>query len=275
MDAFGYIRVSTTEQGKNDLSLEYQEAQIKLYCKLREWNLAAIFSDACSARDTNRPAFREMYARMLAGGAKVLVFVRFNRAFRNFNDANQKWNEFQAGGLEFASIREQIDTSTPMGRAMMRMTWIWDELDRENTSERNREIPAHQKAMGLKYGGVPYGYREIPTGKMRRDKPVFRLEVDPAEQAVIARMLQLRKEGWGYRRIARLLNAERIPTKKAGQEYKEHQGRRTGKPATYAGVWHASTVRDVLMRAISESSSSAGRTSPSAPAGRQMPPDAA
>ena len=94
MNAFGYIRVSTTEQAKNGLSLEYQESQIKLYCQFREWNLLKIFTDERSGRDSNRPAFREMQARMLVGEAKVVVFLRFNRVFRNFTAANQLWNEF-------------------------------------------------------------------------------------------------------------------------------------------------------------------------------------
>lgn len=273
MNAFGYIRVSTTEQAKNGLSLEYQESQIKLYCQFREWNLLKIFTDERSGRDSNRPAFREMQARMLVGEAKVVVFLRFNRVFRNFTAANQLWNEFQVAGLEFASIREQLDTSTPMGRAMMRMIWVWAELDRENISERTQEIAAHLKDMGLKYSGVPYGYHEIATDQLRHGKATFRLEVDPAEQAVIARMLQLRKEGWSYQRIARLLNAEAIPTKKAHQQYQQRQGLRTGKSATYAGIWHASTVRDVIVRALSGDPLNAGQATTPISADPQTPPD--
>ena len=275
MDAFGYIRVSKDQQANDGISLPAQTDLINQYAALYKHKIVEVFSDTDTCRHTNRPGFQEMIRHLMFGRAKMVIAYRLDLLFGNTLEAIKYAKEFQRWGVQLVSISERIDTSTPMGECLYTVITAIGQLRVREIGERTKMSLAYLRQQGLKYSGVPYGFRQVPTGEMRRDKPLFRLEKSPTEQAVIARMLQLRKEGWGYQRIARLLNAEHVPTKKAHQQYEEHRGRRAGNTATYAGVWHASTVRDVLMRAISESSSSAGRTSPSAPAGRQMPPDAA
>jgi site-specific DNA recombinase len=114
------------------------------------------------------------------------------------------------------SIVEQVDLTTPQGRAMAQSGAVFAELERAPIGQRTAEALQLLRAQGRVYGPVPYGFTTI-AGKLVED-------VD--EQAVLRQIHRLRTEGVSYARIAAKLNA-------------------AGSPAKRGGDWHAMSVRSV------------------------------
>jgi len=258
MDAFGYTRVSKDQQANDGISLPAQTDLISQFASLYKHTLIEIFSDTDTCRNTNRPGFQEMVRQLMLDRAKMVIVYRLDRLFGNTLEAIKYSEQFKRWGVQLVSISERIDTSTPMGECVYTIIAAMGQLRVREIGERTKMSLAWLREQGCKYSSVPYGYQEIATDRFRFGKPTFRLVPDPAEQAIITRMMQLRsKEGWSYDRIARLLNAEAVPTKKAHQQYRQRQGLRAGKSATHSGLWYSSTVRDIIMRAISGDPSNA------------------
>ena len=258
MDAFGYIRVSKDQQANDGISLPAQSDLASQFARLYNHKIIETFSDTDTCRNTNRPGFQEMIRQLMLGRAKMVIVYRLDRLFGNTLEAIKYADLFKRWGVELVSISERIDTSTPMGECVYTIIAAMGQLRVREIGERTKMSLAWLREQGCKYSSVPYGYQEIATDRFRFGKPTFRLVSDPAEQAIITRMMQLRsKEGWSYDRIARLLNAEAVPTKKAHQQYRQRQGLRAGKSATHSGLWYSSTVRDIIMRTISGDPSNA------------------
>jgi len=65
----------------------------------------------------------------------------------------------QTHNVEFISLREQFDTTTAMGKAMLRIALVFAQLEREQTSERISDVMVHRASKGMYNGGVtPFGY---------------------------------------------------------------------------------------------------------------------
>ena len=61
--------------------------------------------------------------------------------------------------MEFVSVNENFDTSTPMGRAMLHIIMVFAQLERETTAERVRDNYYRRASLGSWPGGpAPYGF---------------------------------------------------------------------------------------------------------------------
>ncbi|MDH7507298.1 MAG: recombinase family protein, partial [Candidatus Thermoplasmatota archaeon] len=95
-------------------------------------------------------------------------------------------------------------------------------------------VGVKQKMKNEWFGQAPYGYTIVSDNIGNRKKNT-RLVENPEEQQIFAEMKQLRDEGKSYTEIAKYLNEKRIPTRL----------KRNGGTCS----WHASTVRNILIRA--------------------------
>lgn len=69
----------------------------------------------------------------------VLICYRLDRISRNIADFSNLINELSKHNVDFISIKEQFDTRTPMGRAMMYIASVFAQLEREVMAERIRD----------------------------------------------------------------------------------------------------------------------------------------
>ncbi len=81
---------------------------------------AVVFEDeGFSGGNLNRPDFKKMMTAAKDRKFKAIVVYRLDRISRNISDFSSLIEELGRLGIDFVSIRESFDTSSPMGRAMM------------------------------------------------------------------------------------------------------------------------------------------------------------
>jgi DNA invertase Pin-like site-specific DNA recombinase len=220
--AVAYVRVST---GKQDLSMEAQEERIRLYCQLNGLDLVEVIRErgvTAKIKLNKRPEGARI-ARLTASGVCHIVALKLDRLFRNAVDALSHVEEWEQAGISLHLVDmggQSLNTGSSMGKMLITMLAGFAEFERNMIAERTAAALRHMKAHGEVYNHIPYGY-VAENGS---------LVPDTAEQAVITRMAALRAKGVSYNEIAQTLNADRIPTKKAG------------------ATWGAQTVYNIMQR---------------------------
>ncbi|QXM06066.1 recombinase family protein [Crassaminicella indica] len=146
--------------GKGD-SVENQVQMCKEYAKMHEITSYIIYEDeGFSGGTTNRPMFQQMLKDARSKKFDILICYRLDRVSRNIADFARLIEELQEYNIEFISIREQFDTSTPMGRAMMNIAAVFAQLERETIAERIRDNMLELAKSGHWLGGqTPLGYK--------------------------------------------------------------------------------------------------------------------
>lgn len=153
MDAI-YARQSVDK--RDSLSIQ---GQIDL-CKTETGTEVQVYTDkGYSGKNTNRPDFQRLMADVEKGAIQKIVVYRLDRFSRSLADFSRLWETLQRHGVEFVSINEKFDTSTPMGRAMLNIIMVFAQLERETTAERVRDNYYQRAKLGSWPGGpAPYGF---------------------------------------------------------------------------------------------------------------------
>ena len=152
-----------------------------------------VFEDeGFSGGNLMRPAFQKMMADVRKHKFKAIVVYRLDRISRNISDFTGLTDELNKLGVSFVSIREQFDTSTPMGRAMMFIISVFSQLERETIAERIRDNMHELAKTGRWLGGnTPLGFKSEAVSKVTVDgkaRKSFKL-VPVAEEADIPKMI--------------------------------------------------------------------------------------
>ena len=143
-----------------------------------------IFEDeGFSAKDTERPQFQAMLQAARTGQYDCLICYRLDRVSRSVCDFSIFIEELQKLGVAFVSIREQFDTSTPMGRAMMYIASVFAQLERETLAERVRDNLYQLAKTGRWLGGVtPLGYRSEDKTSIEKGRERTQRKLVPVPQ---------------------------------------------------------------------------------------------
>ena len=169
---FGYCRVSTDMQAQHGLSLDAQQEEIKRYARERGWTVEQIFVDGgFSAKNTDRPAFREMTRAIKDSHGTVAAVVvtkldRLTRSLRDLLTINEELLE--PFGCNLVAIRDGINTFETVSKMLLPFLAIIGQIERVNTAERVRATIRHIHDQGGHYGKVPFGYTTEECGKLRR-----------------------------------------------------------------------------------------------------------
>lgn len=106
-----------------------------------------------------RPQFTRMMEDARAGKIDSIICYRLDRISRNIGDFAKLIDELSYRNISFVSIKEQFDTGTPMGKAMMYIASVFSQLERETIAERIRDNMHELSKTGRWLGGVtPTGY---------------------------------------------------------------------------------------------------------------------
>ena len=147
--------------GKGD-SVENQIQLCKEYASMHfnsDDESVTVFEDeGFSGGTTNRPQFQLLLQECKEKKFDVLICYRLDRISRNIADFATLIDDLQQYDIAFVSIREQFDTSTPMGRAMMYIASVFAQLERETIAERIRDNMMQLAKSGRWLGGI------TPTG---------------------------------------------------------------------------------------------------------------
>ena len=123
-----------------------------------------------SGGNTNRPEFQRMMNDAEHKKFDILICYRLDRISRNVADFSTTLQTLQQFNIDFVSIREQFDTSSPMGRAMIYIASVFAQLERETIAERIRDNMLALARTGRWLGGVPpLGYKSTPLKYVDED----------------------------------------------------------------------------------------------------------
>lgn len=151
--------------GKGE-SIENQVQMCKDYAQTQFKNIKEflIYEDeGFSGGNTNRPEFQRLLEDAKGKKFDVLICYRLDRISRNVADFSTTLETLQKYDIDFVSIREQFDTSSPMGRAMIYIASVFAQLERETIAERIRDNMLELAKTGRWLGGVaPIGYEAQP-----------------------------------------------------------------------------------------------------------------
>lgn len=144
-----YCRVSTDGQ-----ELEQQVQACKNFADYKGFEYCAndIFSDVGSGKNMQRPNFQRMLADLRLKKYDGVILFRFDRIGRNSREVVMLFDELESKGISIFSINENLDTTTPIGRAMREILIILAQLERENISDATRQRLKALGNLGKKLG---------------------------------------------------------------------------------------------------------------------------
>lgn len=158
-----YLRVSTDRQAKEGDSLEEQESELKKFCEYRNYRIHKVYIErGKSGGNTNRPEYKKLVKDIEAGKINAVVVKKIDRLSRSILDFEALMTMLQEKNVEFISIKENFDTTSAMGKAMLRVALVFAQLEREQTSERLKDVFFYRASQGLYNGGIrPFGYTSV------------------------------------------------------------------------------------------------------------------
>lgn len=137
----GYIRVSTVEQNEERQRVALLERGI---------DADNLYVDKLSGKNADRPQLKALLA--FARKGDTVITESISRIARNTKDLLTIVDQLSNRGIEFVSLKESIDTSTPQGKFMLTVFGAMAELERESILERQKEGIAIAKEAGLYKG---------------------------------------------------------------------------------------------------------------------------
>ena len=161
-------------------------------------HLVVYEDEGFSGGNLNRPDFKKMMAAAKERKFKAIIVYRLDRISRNISDFSSLIEELARLDIAFVSIKEQFDTGSPMGRAMMYIASVFSQLERETIAERIRDNMHELAKTGRWLGGTtPTGFESEGEEKVAVDgkkKKTFKLKLIPQEAEIVRMIYDLFSE---------------------------------------------------------------------------------
>lgn len=170
-----YVRVSTLDQ-----NCDLQLADLRRYVSQRFGSASEYIDQGVSGTQRRRPALDKLMRDARQRRVDVVVVWKFDRFARSLTHLLDALEEFRALGIDFVSLTEGIDTTTPTGQLLFSILGAVAQFERDLIAERVRAGIAHARRMGKRIG-----------------RPRVMVDAGP--------IIRLQSEGMSLRQIARKL----------------------------------------------------------------------
>lgn len=158
-----YARVSTSN-GHQDPELQLRE--LRAFAAARGWTLTGEFTDVgVSGSKDRRPKLDLLMAGAKSRAFDILLVWKLDRFARSLKHLVTALAEFEALGVQFVSLRDNLDLTTPSGRLMFHVIGAMAEFERALIQERVRAGLRNARAKGKRLGRPTVS---IPTAKVQR-----------------------------------------------------------------------------------------------------------
>jgi len=191
-----YMRVSTDEQAKEGFSLDGQLNRLRNYCKARDWAIVGEYiDDGYTGRNTRRPKYQEMMANIDKWDG--VVCIKGDRMHRNTKNFIEMQDLLNKKGKDYISITESYDTTSAVGRLVMRIIADIAQYESEQIGERVFDGQSEKARQGNSFMGhrVAFGY------KWDGDKKKFKN--DHKKLDLVKQVFQMYEDGFSMREIGR------------------------------------------------------------------------
>ena len=162
-----YVRKSIYSDKSDSTDVQY--ALGTEYCKSHydNYELYRYEDEGYTGANTNRPDYNRLISDIEDNRINVVICYKIDRVSRDVLDFSNFFALLSAHNIAFVSIKEQIDTSTPLGRAMMYICSVFAQMERETIVERVTDNMIELSKSGKWTGGkAPLGFerQRIETG---------------------------------------------------------------------------------------------------------------
>ena len=158
-----YTRVSTDLQAEKEFnSCQAQEAKIKSFIKSQEnMSIFKVYSDpGFTGANLERPALQQLLEDVWQKKINLVIAYKIDRLTRSPKDFYHLIEIFDKYGVNFISVTERFDTSTPSGRLLRNIMLTFAQFERELISERTRDKMLQRAQKGMWNGSsIPFGYK--------------------------------------------------------------------------------------------------------------------
>jgi len=220
-----YVRVSTDAQREEGYSIEAQQEMLIAYCVSRGIKDYRLYIDGgFSGSNIERPEMTRLIADIRLGRISHVIVYKLDRLSRSQKDTLYLIEDILIPhGVSFVSLNENMDTATPIGRAMLGIMSAFAQLERETIRERTRMGMRERVKSGLWPGGgkIPFGYDyDAAQGIL----------VPNADADTVRLMYDRYRKGWSMMAIARYTGlkyerlAEQILRRKTNAGYIVYNG---------------------------------------------------
>ena len=169
-----YARVSKADESQNP---ENQLMRLRAYADEREWEIHQEYVDYASGADANRPRLNQMIRDAIGRRFSLVLTTKIDRIARSSLNLKQIIADLEARGIKFECTDQPFSTNTPTGKLLFGILGEIAEFERSLIIERTKAGLQRAKAQGKKLG----------RPKVAVDR---------------ARILELKAQGLGYRKIA-------------------------------------------------------------------------
>ena len=227
-----YVRVSSERQANEaHYSIPEQIDRLKSYCKAKEWNVYKIYTDGGqSGAYLDRPALNELVKDATLKKYNMVLVYKLDRLSRRQKDTLHLIEDvFIENDIDFTSVVENLDTSTPTGRAFIGLLSVFAQLEREQIQELMKMGKAGRAKKGKYHAGgtIPIGYN-YENGN---------LIINEYEAMQVRLVFDLRSQGYDIRAIERYMQEH---------GYK-HKGNNN---VESSNNWYSNTIRRVLKNKV-------------------------
>ncbi len=214
---------------KNSISIE---TQIEFALRTIPGEPYQVYIDkGYSGGNTKRPEFKRMMKDIKDGKIKKVIVYKIDRLSRSVMDFSVMWHELNTYGVEFVSVSETFDTETPIGKAMLFISEVFAQLERETDSDRVTDNYYERIKDGRWPGGpAPFGFKNSAIF-MEGEKGLIKIPIiEPSEYIndVIEWYNLYASGNYSLRKIAGMANEKRVANK----------------------TWTGSVIRNLLMNPV-------------------------
>lgn len=213
-----YIRVSTDAQREEGYSIEAQKEMLTAYCISKGIKNYDYYIDGgFSGSNIDRPELTRLISDINAKKISCVLVYKLDRLSRSQKDTLYLIEDiFNPNNVDFISLNESMDTSTPLGRLMLGILSAFAQLERENIRERTRMGMKERVKSGLWPGGgrIPFGYDYdsekgilIPNSDAETVRKIYDLYLDGYSPRRIAEITGLKYERLAIQILKRKSNA--------------------------------------------------------------------
>lgn len=210
-----YRRVSTDEQVDN-YSLGSQAKECRALCERMGYAVVVEQEDVSSGYKLEKRAGLDAIRAMIrAGEIDVLVIWKLDRLSRRMWHVPALLQEAEDNGVIVASVLENLDTSTVLGKTMIMLLASHAEQERDDFRKRSEAERRSRAEAGRPLVGprAPYGYQwrlgeQLPNGARRKTG----LDHNPATAPTMRRIWELLYDGTSQHGVCAVLNGEGVPT---------------------------------------------------------------
>ena len=208
MKNLGYVRCSTSKQ---ENSVDTQNKMITDFCEINKIKLDEIVIDdgiSGSGEKTNkRDGYNKVIDMINNNEVDNLIVISISRWGRNLGEIYKSVELMTKNDVNFYSIKENIDTSSPYGRFTINLLSSLYEMELELIRERVKDTLKVKKENGKVYSPTPFGFDRVGDNLIENKK----------EKRLLRKMLRLKENGFSYGDVSKYLTKNRHKTKSGGK----------------------------------------------------------